>query len=306
MPVYSLGQALRRRNRGGTRGAALTWTGAVPDHRQPQIAMNASIRLIAAVLVVPACMSAQDEPSSDVVGTAPVPESPVRRVEQVDISRAFTARDLIGKTVVNYDGERLGTINDVGLSGKWAEQFGTIPVDTSERQAQQPAASAQGGQVVFISTGGLLGLGGRIGMGANWVSVPAENLLYDRAQDRFILNMPQARFEGIAQGRPRVQQPDDAAAGSITTGGRPVIGQETAATAAAEADADVRRIEEAFRQNDSLREQARIQVARTGDRIELTGQVDDEALLRRAEDVARNHTELEVRNRLEVSSAAAE
>lgn len=277
------------------------------------VVMNACHRLIAAsALILPLSAWSQDNPSMTTVGSAPVAESPVRRIEHGDLSRAFTARDLIGKNVVNYDGERLGTINDVGLSETWAERFGTTPVDTKGEPMQSslmPSAPA-GDQVVYISTGGLLGLSGRLGMGADWVSVPADSLLYDRAQDRFILNMPQARFESVAQGEPRIEQQEESAVGTAVGQDAPMISQSDAdgatATQSAEMAGDVNDVQDALREHDALRGKSRIQVSHTGNVIELTGQVDDAALIRRAGDIAREHTTLEVRNLLEVSSSAAE
>ena len=294
--------------------------------------------------------------SQSVIGSQPQPPShtTVKHVRHEELSHGFTARDLIGKNVVNHDGERLGTINDVGLSHAWTQRFGAA---TQESNPAQPASrnvgstgigqstptavsSAPGSDLlVYVSTGGVLGLGGRLGMGADWVSVSADSLLYDRVQDRFILNMSPAQFTSIAKGsnNPSVYA---AKAGGAETGSgttvastgpavvnRPASSGTTTGSgefetydpnahrgssagtiggvAASTMDSgEVRRIEDALRDASDLRDRSRIQVSHTGSAIQLSGTVEDAELIRRAGDIARQHTRLEVRNLLEVRRTA--
>jgi hypothetical protein len=255
-------------------------------------------------------------PQPGVVGSgtpqAPTPVT-VKRVDQGQLSRTFTARDLIGKNVVNHDGERLGTINDVALGRAWFERFGPPQGD-----ADLPITDdARNDLLVFVSTGGVLGLGGRLGVGADWVSVSADTLLYDRQQDRFILNVPQAQFTAIAQGRATnavyATGGGPAAPGSTATSGSATgtiggdhgsggLGTSPADTIGRDhSSSDLRRIENALADHRELRGRARIQVSHTGSAIQLSGVVDDPLLIRRAGDIARQQTDLEVRNLLEVS-----
>lgn len=266
---------------------------------------------IGAALLVPLTLFAQNAPSppAPMVGVGPAAETTVRRVDQRELASAFTARDLIGKAVVNYAGERLGTINDVALSPSWEKRFGTVAGDdpgsaaapaSESGEAPRPEAATRGDseQRVFVSTGGVLGLGGRFGMGADWVSVPADQLLYDRNQDRFILNLTPARFALVAQPR---AQPDEAAVTAADAPGASVGPDAGLRDGEGGNPPDVRRIADALRQDPELRGRSRIEVFHTGDAIKLTGQVDEPGLIRRAGDVAREHTSLEVRNLVGVS-----
>ena len=260
-------------------------------------------------------------PSQQTYGTMAQQPGPgaVTRVNQDQRSRTFTARDLIGKNVHNHEGERLGTINDVALSRAWVERFGppegVATAGTSTTAALEPNSDL----LVYISTGGVLGLQGRLGVRADWVSVSADHLLFDRNNDRFILNMPHEQFSAIAQGRagdvyagtspgtyPSTPPPPSSRSGSIGSG---TIGSAPATTTGTIGGSnvgdgpgrDLRRIEDALTNNSDLRGRSRIQVSHTGTAVQLSGEVETAELLRRAGDIARQHTDLEVRNYLEVA-----
>jgi osmotically-inducible protein OsmY len=242
----------------------------------------------------------------------------VARVNQDQLSRTFTARDLIGKNVFNHEGERLGTINDVGLSRAWVERFGAPNREqSSDQQGQQPFSSPSGSSAysqssgsdltVYVSTGGVLGLQGRFGVRADWVAVSADALMYDRHNDRFILNLPQAQFTAIAQGRSSTEGFAQGQSSYPTYGsGSGTIGAGSSSSGSmnqgqiGRSSADVRQIENALANHHDLRGRSRIQVSHAGNAIQLSGVVDNVDLLRRAGDIARQQTNLEVRNMLEV------
>lgn len=222
-------------------------------------------------------------------------EAGIQRIENQQFDRVFTARDLLGKNVVNYDGERLGTINDMALGGDWTERFGTNVA------ADKSSAGVNDESVVYVSTGGILGVGGRLGMGANWVSVPVERLVYDRANDRFILDLTAGRFTAIAEGRPRIDP------GASTTAGTSRPGTIGGVAEPVTPSDPLQRIETALGADpDITTNPAGIRVRQAGDVVELTGQVRDARQIRRAGDIAREHTEMEVRNLLQTEHAAAE
>jgi hypothetical protein len=123
-------------------------------------------------------------------------EHNIQRVEQDQIQQRFTARDVLGKQVVNHDGDRLGTVNDFALGQDLTNRFGA-----SEQQFEGQAAGLQADDIrLYLSIGGVLG------MGANYVEVPADSLVYDRDNDRFILDIPQDRLSAIVDGQDQDQQ----------------------------------------------------------------------------------------------------
>jgi hypothetical protein len=256
-------------------------------------------------------------------GAHPFHGQGVMRVQQEQLDHTFTARDLIGKQVVNHEGDRLGTINDVGLGQEWSQSFGL-------QQDERALPPGQADLRVFVSTGGILGVGGRLGLGSDWVSVSAEQLLYDRQNDRFILNMSQEQFTAVSQGRDgsavattsgTVGTPGTTGTvGRTGTGGTVgVIGGDTGSpvpggqgtqvgstypggvgVVGATASAEIRGIEQALRNHRDLQGRAQIQVTEAGNVIQLSGVVDDASLIRRAGDIARQYTQMEVRNLLQV------
>jgi hypothetical protein len=295
----------------------------------------------AGVLLLPAATLAQTSPAFPSTGSSgsqsqgqygqpaygTAAQSPaagsVARVNEDQLSRTFTARDLIGKNVFNHEGERLGTINDVSLSKAWVERFGAPNRDQSSdqqgqqrQQRQQPfgspgssssySPSSGSDLTVYVSTGGVLGLQGRFGVRADWVAVSADALMYDRHNDRFILNLPQAQFTAIAQGRSSTEvfAQGQSSYPTYGSGSAGTIGSSSSGSMSqgqiGGSSADVRQIENALANHYDLRGRSRIQVSHAGNAIQLTGVVDNVDLLRRAGDIARQQTNLEVRNMLEV------
>jgi osmotically-inducible protein OsmY len=290
----------------------------------------------AGVLLLPAAAFAQTSPAFPSTGSSGSPSQgqygqpaygtasqhpaagSVARVNQDQLSRTFTARDLIGKNVFNHEGERLGTINDVSLSKAWVERFGAPNREqSSDQQGQQPFGSPASSSAyspssgsdltVYVSTGGVLGLQGRFGVRADWVAVSADALMYDRHNDRFILNLPQAQFTAIAQGRSGTEVYAQGQSSYPTYGsGSGTIGAGSSSSGSmsqgqiGRSSADVRQIENALANHQDLRGRSRIQVSHAGNAIQLSGVVDNVDLLRRAGDIARQQTNLEVRNMLEV------
>jgi hypothetical protein len=245
----------------------------------------------------------------------------IKRVDRDKLDSKLTAKELIGKEVVDMNGERLGSIHDIGLAQALPDEF---RAGESAEGATGIGATQNNSIHLYVAVGGVMGLGSDI------VSVPADRFGFDRENDRLTLDIPEDQFSSIAD-------PDkdnsDFAATDITSGtdattpGYASGAGATSWTAGATAtelnasnegitgtrsdvasnskQEDVRKIERALKDENDLKDIAsQVVVAQSGDAILISGAVNEEAQKERVLELAREHTDMEVRDYLRVSSAA--
>lgn len=130
----------------------------------------------------------------------------IQRVKQDDLENRLTAESVIGKDVVDRDGNKIGTIKDIGLASVLPSSL----QDATNRTAMSGSSTAprtsgtsastgssmdasQGEAKVYISVGGFLG------MGDDLVAVPASQLRRDSTdRDNFRLDVTQDQIKSIA------------------------------------------------------------------------------------------------------------
>ena len=189
----------------GSRGGALCGVTDLPVHR-PLLAFCSSISLAVALPLA----SAQSGGAS----------AQVQRLAEHAARDQFTARDLLGKDVVDRDGEKLGQVIDIELGAGFpaalasalgqsrsapeprssprprdaATPANSTPVDRATT-ADQPTEAA-----VIIQAGSILGIGGEL------MRAPASLLRLDEENDRLVLEVRKSELDSMLT------------AGSATTG----------------------------------------------------------------------------------------
>lgn len=236
------------------------------------------------------------------------PLSNIQRTSQESLDRQATAKDLIGSSVYDQAGEKIGDIADISLKhslsselvsgimsknaegGSWSGLSDTQRAQSSSKKdsmrdsVKSLGSAARGDLIVFLSVGGLFGIGDDL------VSIPASSLTYDAAQDRFTLAASKEEVVQIAQ----ADTEDDYAAGYSS-------GDEGDFSASQQWNDDAYSVRQALLDDSQLgTEAAMITVTSEGDKLVLRGTVSSDDHKDRAEEVAENATELDIDNSIEV------
>jgi hypothetical protein len=247
----------------------------------------------------------------------------IKRVDRDKLDSKLTAKELIGKEVVDMNGERLGSIHDIGLAQVLPNEFRAV--ETATDSASGLSAMPNNNSInLYVAVGGIMGLG------ADIVSVPADRFGFDRENDRLTLDIPEDQFSAIAdddQDRTGFASADLTSGTDATTPGYASGAGATSWTAGSTATEmsatrdgvtgtrtdvastgtheDVRKIERALNDDNDLEDVAsQVVVAQSGDAILLSGAVNEESQKERIVELARENTDLEVRDYLRVSGAA--
>ncbi len=222
-----------------------------------------------------------------------------QRVDRESLESKMTAQELIGKTVVGSDGQRLGAIHDIGFAHFLPSEF----------QGDAKSTTAQDrGLNFYVAVGGVLGVG------ADIVSVPAERFGFDQENDHLTLDVTEDQFTAIAKPDTAEREFASSAAGTTWTTGPDgtamamsedgLTGARTDVAATSDHE-DVELIEKALKADSDLNEVADdIRVTRSGDAIVLSGDVPSESQKHRIVELARSHTDREVRDQIRTEAAA--
>ncbi len=163
-------------------------------------------------------------------------------------------------------------------------------------RAMSSMASSLSGATVFISVGGLWGIGDDL------VSAPVSMLSYNSADERFELASTKAQVVALTEDK------DDNAGYASTTGSRTgtAVGSSTTGSATAAGKQsfgdEASRVQAALRADPQVSSFAqKVQVSSDGDTIELRGSVDTEQHKKQILDVARRATTLKIEDEIDVS-----
>lgn len=224
----------------------------------------------------------------------------ISRVSKESIEHRLTAKDLIGASVYDPAGEKIGDIADVDLHAAVPEDlaktfetaraseaagstYGAEPMAGAGEQSTMSEAgrrlrgmaSALKGEepTVFISVGGLWGVGDDV------VSVPVSQLKYNAAEERFELSASKADIVALA-------------------------GQEEAGSTAAakqQFSDDAMQVQDALASDPQTSSFAhRVTVTTDGETIELRGTLDNEQQQQQVLDAARRATSLPIEDNTDV------
>lgn len=222
-------------------------------------------------LAAPGTLFAQDRDAA----VKPDSTIAVRHTTDAAVDAAFSAKDLLGSSVRDLAGERLGVIRDVLLDEA-----------KSPRPDEAAVANAEEGKLPqhdFDQLHVVISVGGLFGMADDVVLVPAEALSYDRANDTYTLNVSKTEFVAIAkQSASGAQQPERMAAPGAAS--------------------DVAVVTEALREDTTLRTVASdISVDLEDNQIVLSGVARNASEKDRIVEVAREATDKPVVDNIEVA-----
>ncbi|MDQ8186219.1 BON domain-containing protein [Pelagicoccus sp. SDUM812002] len=227
-------------------------------------------------------------------------EMDIRRVTQDSLDRQTTAKDLIGASVYDSSGEKIGDVADISIAGltlgkshsdsdlmgsdndmeskQSSSQYG----QNKDMKDSQNAMSAQWGQrgqaTAFISVGGVFGIGDDI------VAVPANSLTWDAAEERYTLAASKQQIVALAE-----QDPID-------------MEDDNTYSAKQSFDDDTSMIRNAFQSDKNKKDLSGIMVEKEDNRIVLRGTVRSEDAKEHAADLAEQHSDLKIVNSINVSS----
>ncbi|MDQ8181082.1 PRC-barrel domain-containing protein [Pelagicoccus sp. SDUM812005] len=228
----------------------------------------------------------------------------MHRVTQDSLDRQVTAKDLIGASVYDNAGEKIGDIADIGISGLPSslnkghmdkdrkENKGTHLPDANSQwgeldQSMQSQSSmrsqsmqGQGRVTAFISVGGLFGIGDDI------VAVPANELSWDARKERFTLASTKSQVVALAE-----QEPIDFDSADDSQGYY---------SAKQSFDDDVTLVRGALISGDNATDLASVTVEKKDDRIVLKGTVKSEEAKKRAAELAEENSDLQIENSIKV------
>lgn len=220
-----------------------------------------------ALLAAGAAFAAGDDmkPQSSQSGAANM-----RRINQEKLDQQFTAKDLIGATVYDSAGERIGSIADFS-SDSLSTRFQNRSAGGSPASAQD--AMALSGPTIYISVGGLLGIGDDI------VAVPAQSVSFDAENERFTLDATKQDVETFAQAEPA---------------------EEDEYSAKQSFDSDISSIESALQQDERLTD---VSISRKDEKLVLKGSVQSQSDKQRAQSLAESQSDLEIDNKIEIKKS---
>jgi rRNA processing protein Gar1 len=270
----------------------------------------------------------------------------VIRVSEDRVDSLTTATDLIGASVYDRDGEKVGTIKDVsfgrnvlsGLSMKndsWksdkdskqsqsmsstkkdrdedsyaskdsmkdSKKDWNASDDRSKMSMNDHAMSGRPESVVFISVGGILGIGDDL------VQVPASQIGYDSSKKRFVLEGHSvSEVTNIAEADSSREFDDsnyytDTWSGANAYGTYPNTSGSMTARAKRDFGNDESMIREAFKKDSKFSSLSNsIMINQKDDEVVLTGTVKTREEKKRAEELAKQETSLNVVNKIKVSN----
>jgi osmotically-inducible protein OsmY len=228
----------------------------------------------------------------------------ISRVTKDSVKHRFTAKDLIGAAVYDPAGEKIGDVADIDLQGavpgtladayNMAEMDGrTTATDTASSDASRASgalsravsdAKARLGQAtVFLSVGGLLGIGDDL------VSIPVSELNYNAASDRFELARAKADIVALAENKGSDTYASDSSMPAATRAGKQSFADEAT------------RVKNALASDPQTSAFAsKVTVTATDDALELRGMVDNKEQQKRLVEAARRATSLDIEDNIEV------
>lgn len=242
----------------------------------------------------------------------------LQRVTEESVDRQFTASDFIGKAVYDQQGEKIGNIDDISLQQSVAKRFKEaapgaesgstysaevridedekeMELDTDKRRSQQQRQgrmSSGGETTVFISVGGLFGIGDDI------VAAPASSLSYDQENDRFTMSQSKDQVVALAEQEATEYQSDD---DRITISGSEEWEEESTMSARQQFSGDVSQIRDALRSDTELSVHASGIIVTTEDnKVHLRGAVESKEQKQRAEEIVKQNTDMDVKNSITV------
>lgn len=219
----------------------------------------------------------------------------IARVAKDTVKNQFTAKDLIGASVHDRTGDKIGDIADIDLQGiapgALARSFNHqgsamassgMSEDATRSSARSIGDSALANATVFVSVGGLWGVGDDL------VRVPMSKLSYNTTEKRFELDASKADVVALAEGDARPGYAADTRIGQ-TSAGKQTFGDEaTRVQDALKADP----MTSAFAQN--------VIVTSDGETLELRGTVENKEQQKRIVETARRATALKIDDEIQV------
>jgi osmotically-inducible protein OsmY len=231
----------------------------------------------------------------------------ISRVAKEEVKSRFTAKDLIGAAVYDTAGDRIGEIADIDLKGALpatlassfaaghaaddASRRNTMSGAKSDDAASRPARStnpaAGAGEMspstIYVSVGGLLGIGD------DFVSVPASQLSYNATEKRFELSATKADVVALAEQKENTN--------AYSAGSSP---SKTSAAKQAFAD-EATRVQNALETDPQTSAFAfKVSVTTDGQYIELHGMIDSKEQHDKILATARRATALEVKDKIDL------
>ncbi|MDQ8202812.1 PRC-barrel domain-containing protein [Pelagicoccus sp. SDUM812003] len=218
------------------------------------------------------------------------------RESQERLENALTAKDLIGASVLDRSGERIGSIEDIRISSL-ARKLESTGLGT---QASSGQASSGTGLEQFVDPDqgdfAYLSVGGLFGIGDDLVKVPL---------DRLSARTPDGPY--VLQGYSRDEVVAFAEGGATETTVEVIQDEATLYEETSSAakmvwtEDDVSVIREAFNEDERISGVASvITIEKRGDNIVISGSVANETEKEVAEELAAQHTDLTVVNALAV------
>lgn len=184
-----------------------------------------------------------------------------------------TATDLIGTVVYDKLGEKVGEITDIGLSKDFAEKVQKAWREIEEDREMVPRKDI-GVNVVYINVGSIMGMGG------NTVSVPTSLLQYNSDADRI-----------------EIEYLRESVAAFADEGDSMVTSAKQDFYDAAES------VEQAISNNAMLKSlQDKIDVSVEDGKLILRGELANQKMIDAVGDLAKKHTNLDIRNYIEVAN----
>ena len=254
----------------------------------------------------------------------------IQRITQESLEQKVTAKDLIGSTVYDQNGDNIGDIadvsvkrlvpnkltkalrqnqegmastnsdwmtdNDQGQDSEQGEGWGESKKDKMQSSMKGMMGS---GATVFISVGGLFGIGDDI------VAVPASKLSYNEEEDRFTINASKDQIVALAE-QEAVEydsEQEDFAAWEQNEQEDFSARQEfdsDSQQSGTQSEQGVNKVREALRNDSQLEDNTGIMVSTEQDQIVLRGVVSSEDAKNRAEEIAKKNSDKDVKNEIRV------
>jgi hypothetical protein len=264
--------------------------------------------LAAASLVVTGTAQAQSDASRPISSDSmSASASGISRVNKDSVKSRLTAKDLIGAAVYDLAGEKIGDITDIDLqqavpptlaSSFNAQNAGDPAASpamdretsaaTAKRSSSSISSSSSRGDkdlshaTIFISVGGLWGIGDDL------VSVPASQLSYNLAEERFELSANKADVVALAE-----LDPDAGYAAGTSM-------RDTAAGKQSFAD-EASRVQKALETDPTTSAFAyKVTVTSDGENLSLHGTVDNDEQQEKLLEAAKRATSLDIDDKLDV------
>lgn len=243
----------------------------------------------------------------------------VTRISEDRVDNLTTAKDLIGSSVYDSAGEKIGDISDISFgrnlmstampmsdkSKDWSakdkmskeknyEDTGAMSNNSSHRDVDGNRPES----IVFISVGGLFGIGDDL------VQVSASQLRYDTKSEHYILNgVTKDQVAKIADQDESEFNEDNYYADSWydSRGMKSSSdwGDKTDTNRAKrDFNSDASLVKESF---SGMKDFSSVTVSKSGDKIVLSGSVSSKSLRNKAEKLAKESTDLSVENNIRVS-----